>query len=75
MTIVVYLHIKGKLDLGISVWIVNFEEAVDELPQVNIPTRIQIEHREETIANDSWQLSVLYIGKQNKIRDWWPCLT
>ena len=39
-----YLHIECKLQLGLSVRVIYFEQSVDKFLQVNIAAGVQIEH-------------------------------
>ena len=55
----VNLHIEGEFEFGVSVRVVDFEEAVDELPQVDVVTCVEIENGEEAFANDTGEGSVL----------------
>ena len=53
------LHVEGELELRVSVGVVNFEEAVYELLQIDIAARFEVEHSEESLADDTGQLTVL----------------
>ena len=54
-----HLHVEGKLELGVSVRVVDLEEAVNEFLEIDVATGVQVEHREEALANDTGQLRVL----------------
>ena len=54
-----YLHVKGEFELCLCVGIVDLEQSMNELLQVNVAIRVEVEHGEEALANDTGQLSVL----------------
>ena len=62
--LLVYLHVEGELQLGLSVRVVDLEETVNELLKVDVAARVQIKHREEALANDSGKLAVLETGQR-----------
>ena len=53
------LHVEGKLKLSLRVRVVDLEESMDKLSQIHIPTRVEVEHREEAFPNYSRELRVL----------------
>ena len=53
------VDIESELDLGLHIRIVDLEEAMYELLQVNEAVPIEVEHREESLSDDSGQLRVL----------------
>ena len=57
------LHVEGKLQLGVSVRVVDLEESVDEFLEVDVSTGVQVEHGEEALADDAGQLRVLQTKK------------
>ena len=50
------VDVKGKLDLGLDVRIVDLEEAVHELLQINVAITVEVEDREEPLTYDAGQL-------------------
>lgn len=53
------VDIEGELDLGLHIRVVDLEEPVHELLQVNIAVPVEVEHREESLSDDTGQLRVL----------------
>ena len=53
------LHIECELHFRVVVGVVDLEKAVDELFQIDVSTSVQVEHCEEALSNDSWELGVL----------------
>ena len=53
------LQVKRKFHLRVVVGIIDLEEAMDKFFEVNISRAAQIENREETFANNAWELGVL----------------
>ena len=54
-----HLQVKGELELGLRVRVVDFEEAVHELFQVNIAATVEVENSKEALADDARQLTIL----------------
>jgi hypothetical protein len=42
MRVLIHLHVKGQLELGLQVRVVNFEEAVHEFTQVYVLLALEI---------------------------------
>lgn len=53
------VDIECELDLGFHIRVVDLEEAVHELLQVDEAVPVEVEHREESLSDDSGQLRVL----------------
>lgn len=54
-----HLHIECEFQLGFSVRVVHFEQPVNEFFQIDVATRVEIQHCKEAFPNDSGQLTVL----------------
>lgn len=55
-----HLHVEGELELGLEIGVVDFEEAVDELAQVDVLLTLEVQHCKETLTDDAGQLGVLH---------------
>lgn len=47
------VDIESKLDLGLDIRVVDLEEPMHELLQVNEAVSVEVEHREESLSDDS----------------------
>ena len=53
------VDIECELDLGLHIRVVDLEEPMHELLQVDEAVPVEVEHREESLSDDSGQLRVL----------------
>ena len=53
------VDVECELDLGLHIRVVDLEEPVHELLQVDEAVTVEVEHREESLSDDSGQLRVL----------------
>jgi hypothetical protein len=47
------VDIESELDLGLDIRVVDLEEPMHELLQVNEAVSVEVEHREESLSDDS----------------------
>ena len=50
------VNIESELDLRLDIRVVDLEEPMHELLQVNEVISVEVEHREESLSDDSGQL-------------------
>ena len=48
-----HLQIERKFDFGLQVAVVDLEEAMYEFPEVNVIIFAQVQHGEESLADDA----------------------
>ena len=61
-----HLHIKCELQLSFGVRVVHLKQAVNEFFEVDVATRVEIQHCEKALSNDSGQLTVLFERKKER---------
>ena len=58
------LHVECEFELGIGVRVVHFEQAMHEFFQIDIAAWVEVKHGKEALADDSWELWVLFAHEQ-----------
>ena len=54
------LHIEGKFQLCVRIWIVDLEQSMDEFFEIYVSAWVQIQYREPALTDYTRQLAVLY---------------
>ena len=55
-----HLHVKDEFHFCVIVGAVDLEEPMEELLQVDIAVRFNVQHREEAFSDDTRKLGILY---------------
>jgi hypothetical protein len=60
------VDVECELDLGLNIGVVDLEEAVHELLEVDVAVTVEVEHSEEPLTYDTWQLRILHTQMVSK---------